>query len=374
MKIEKSSNITKKPVEMEGAKDVDIRWLISKEDGAENFAMRMFELQPGGHTPLHTHPQEHEVFVVDNLSTGKIANIQNLLGQERFHFVNDTILNETLIDRVVSQVDQVYHLAAVVGVKYVVGDPLHGIYTNVKGTEVVLEKAYKYWRRTVIASSSEVYGKSTDVPLHEDADRLLGPTTVARWSYAMAKAIDEHFAFAYADKGLPVSVVRYFNSYGPRLDPKGYGSVIAKFITQARLGQPLTVFDDGQQTRCFTYVDDTVQGTVLAGTVPEASGQVFNIGSSRETEILDLARLVCAQGDSKSEIVQAPYRNVFGENFEETRRRAPDVGRAEEVLGFRAEIPLDTGLRKTIDWFRQAWPRDTEATASFPRAGGGLRH
>jgi UDP-glucose 4-epimerase len=225
----------------------------------------------------------HEVFVVDNLSTGQIGNIRHLLGHERFHFVNDTILNETLIDRIVAQVDQVYHLAAVVGVKYVVEDPLHGIYTNVKGTEVVLEKAYKYWRRTVIASSSEVYGKSVDVPLDEEADRLLGSTTVARWSYSMAKAIDEHFAFAYTNKGLPVSVVRYFNSYGPRLDPKGYGSVIAKFITQARLGRPLTIFDDGQQTRCFTYIDDTVRGTILAGTVPGAIGQVFNIAPIAKT-------------------------------------------------------------------------------------------
>jgi UDP-glucose 4-epimerase len=300
----------------------------------------------------------HEVFVVDNLSTGRIANIRHLLGQQRFHFVNDTILNETLIDRIVAQVDQVYHLAAVVGVKYVVEDPLHGIYTNVKGTEVVLEKAYKYWRRTVIASSSEVYGKSTAVPLHEESDRLLGSSTVARWSYAMAKAIDEHFAFAYADKGLPVSIVRYFNSYGPRLDPKGYGSVIAKFITQSRLGQPLTVFEDGQQTRCFTFVDDTVRGTVLAGSVPEASGQVFNIGSSQETRIVDLARLIRSQVGSESEIIQVPYRNVFGQNFEETRRRVPDVRRAEEVLGFRAETPLDEGLKATIAWFRKAWPRE----------------
>jgi UDP-glucose 4-epimerase len=313
--------------------------------------------------------QGHEVFVVDNLSTGRISNIQHLLGQEGFHFVNDTILNESLMDRVIAQVDQVYHLAAVVGVKYVVEDPLHGIYTNVKGTEVVLEKAYKYWRRTLVASSSEVYGKSTAVPLHEDDDRLLGSTTVARWSYSMAKAIDEHFAFAYADKGLPVSVVRYFNSYGPRLDPKGYGSVIAKFVTQARLGQPLTVFDDGQQTRCFTYVDDTVRGTVLAGTVPEASGQVFNIGSAREIKIMDLARLVCAQVGSESEIVRVPYRNVFGEDFEETRRRVPDVRRAEKVLGFRAEIPLDEGLRHTIAWFRQAWPRDRLAPGRSDLAG-----
>ncbi len=303
--------------------------------------------------------QGHEVFVIDNLSTGKITNIQHLLGHERFHFVNDTILNEDLVDRIIAQVDQVYHLAAVVGVKYVVEDPLHGIYTNVKGTEVVLEKAYKHWKRTVIASSSEVYGKSTDVPLHEDGDRILGPTTVARWSYSMAKAIDEHFAFAYADKGLPVSIVRYFNSYGPRLDPKGYGSVIAKFITQARLGQPMTVFDDGQQTRCFTYIKDTVRGTILAGTVAGAVGQVFNIGSNREVRILDLAHLIRDLVGSSSEIVKVPYRNVFGENFEETRRRVPDIRRAAEVLGFRAETPLEEGLRATIAWFQQAWPQET---------------
>ena len=302
--------------------------------------------------------QGHDVCVVDNLSTGKIANVQHLLDHERFCFVNDTILNETLMDRVVADVDQIYHLAAVVGVKYVVEDPLHGIYTNVKGTEVVLEKAYKYWRRTVIASSSEVYGKSTDVPLEEEGDRLLGPTTVTRWSYAMSKAIDEHFAFAYADKGLPVSVVRYFNSYGPRLDPKGYGSVIAKFITQARLGRPITVFDNGEQTRCFTYVDDTVRGTVLAGTVERASGQVFNIGANRETRIIDLARMIRDMLGSKSEIIRVPYRNVFGESFEEARRRVPDVRHAADVLGFRAEIPLEEGLEKTIVWFRQAWPRD----------------
>jgi UDP-glucose 4-epimerase len=302
--------------------------------------------------------QGHDLSVVDNLSTGQIGNIRHLLGHERFHFVNDTILNETLMDRMIAQVDQVYHLAAVVGVKYVVEDPLHGIYTNVKGTEVVLEKAYKYWRRAVIASSSEVYGKSSDVPLDEEADRLLGSTTVARWSYSMSKAIDEHFAFAYANKGLPVSVVRYFNSYGPRLDPKGYGSVIAKFVTQARLGQPITVFDDGQQTRCFTYVDDTVRGTILAGTVPEAAGRVFNIGSNRETSVLDLARLIIELTGSPSEIVHVPYRNVFGENFEETRRRVPDIRRATDILGFQAQTALEEGLQKTIAWFREAWPHD----------------
>jgi UDP-glucose 4-epimerase len=311
----------------------------------------------------------HEVHVVDNLSTGKIDNIQHVLGHERFHFVNDSILNRTLMDRLIAKVDQVYHLAAVVGVKYVVDDPLKGIITNVTGTEVVLQKAYKYWKRTVIASSSEVYGKSTDVPLAEEADRLFGPTTVPRWSYAMAKAIDEHFAYAYANKGHPVSIVRYFNSYGPRLDPKGYGSVIAKFITQARLGQSMTVFDDGGQTRCFTYVNDTVRGTLLAGTVPEAVGHVFNIGSNRETTVLELAQIIRELVGSGSEVQQIPYRNVFGEHFEETRRRVPDIRLAAEVLGFRAETPLEEGLRKTIDWFRQAWPREKLAPGRSDLAG-----
>ncbi len=185
----------------------------------------------------------------------------------------------------------------------------------------------------------------------------------------MSKAIDEHFAFAYANKGLPVSVVRYFNSYGPRLDPKGYGSVIAKFITQARLGQPLTVFDNGQQTRCFTYIDDTVRGTMLAASLPQAIGQVFNIGSNRETSVLQLAQMIRDLVGSESEIVQVPYRNVFGENFEETRRRVPDIRRAQTVLGFRAEVPLEEGLQKTVDWFRRAWPTESLAAGHRHVAG-----
>lgn len=311
----------------------------------------------------------HQVHVIDDLSTGKIQNIAHHLGNERFRFVNDSILDRALIDRLVDSVDCVYHLAALVGVKYVVQNPLKGIYTNVTGTEVVLQAAYKHWKRVLIASSSEVYGKSVQMPLEEDGDRLFGATSVARWSYAMSKAIDEHFAFAYANKGLPVSVVRYFNSYGPRLDPKGYGSVIAKFISQARMNQPITVFDNGQQTRCFTYVDDTVRGTLLAASIPEAVGHVFNIGSNRETSVLALARMIREMIGSESEIVQVPYRNVFGENFEETRRRVPDIRRAQQVLGFRAKVPLEEGLRKTVEWFRQAWPMESLAASSEHVAG-----
>ncbi|HHN93641.1 MAG TPA: NAD-dependent epimerase/dehydratase family protein [Anaerolineae bacterium] len=295
--------------------------------------------------------QGHEVTVLDNLSVGKVSNIEHHLSSDRFHFVNDSILNVGTLERLIRQVDLIYHLAAVVGVKYVVDDPLTAIVTNVRGTENVLEMAFKYWVRTVIASSSEIHGKSTAVPLKEDGDRLLGPTTVGRWSYSDAKAIDEYFALAYAKKGLPVSVVRYFNAYGPRLDPKGYGSVIAKFFTQALRGEPLTIFDDGRQTRCFTYVADTVRGTMLAATVKEAAGQVFNIGSDRETSINELALLIKELTGSSSEVVHISYEEAYGKAFEETRRRVPDVTRAREVLGFEAQVPLDEGLRRTLDWF-----------------------
>ena len=296
--------------------------------------------------------QGHEVTVIDNLSVGKIANIEHHLKSKHFHFVNDTILNAATLERLIRQADLIYHLAAVVGPKYVVEDPLGTIITNVRGTENVLELAFKYWVKTVIASSSEIYGKSTAVPLSEDDDRILGPTTVGRWSYSDAKAIDEYFALAYAKKGLPVAVVRYFNAYGPRLDPRGYGSVIARFITQALRGEPLTVYDDGRQSRCFTYVADTIRGTILAATVKEAAGQIFNIGSNRETTILELTALIRQLTSSASEIVHVPYETAYGPAFEETRRRVPDATRAREVLGFEAQTPLEEGLRRTLEWFR----------------------
>jgi UDP-glucose 4-epimerase len=296
--------------------------------------------------------QGHEVTIIDNLSVGKASNIEHHLSSERFHFVNDSILNVGTLERLVRQAELIYHLAAVVGPKYVVEDPLGTIVTNVRGTENILELAFKYWVRSVVASSSEVYGKSEAVPLSEDDDRLLGPTTVSRWSYSDAKAIDEYFALAYAKKGLPVAAVRYFNGYGPRLDPRGYGSVIAKFITQALRGEPLTVYDNGEQTRCFTYVADTVEGTIRAATVKEAVGRVFNIGSNRETSINELVQLIRQVTGSESEIVHMSYAAAYGPAFEETRRRVPDVRRAHEVLGFEAKTTLEEGLRRTVEWFR----------------------
>lgn len=302
----------------------------------------------------------HLVRVIDDLSTGKVENLRGALGTGRLHLVHDTILNREQMARAAAGVDLIFHLAAAVGVKYVVENPAACIRTNVVGTENVLECAWRNRTRTVVVSSSEVYGKSPAVPLREDGDGLLGPTDVPRWSYALSKAIDEHLALDYARRGLAVSVVRYFNSYGPRLDPRGYGSVVARFITQALLGQPLTVYDDGHQTRCFTYVADTVRGTLLAGSLSAAVGRVFNIGADRETQIAQLAGLIRDLAGSRSEIVRVPSQSVFSSNFEEARRRVPDVRRAEELLGFRAETPLEEGLRRTIDWFRQDAKHDWE--------------
>lgn len=307
----------------------------------------------GSHLVDRLMEEGHHVFVIDNLFTGKVANIAHHLGHERFIFVNEDILHRETMEWLVQRVDLIYHLAAVVGVRHVIDNPLKGIMTNVRGTEQVLEMAYKYWRKVVVASSSEVYGKAERVSLAEEDDSTLGPTVVRRWSYALSKALDEHVAFAYHSRGLPTAIIRYFNSYGPRLDPRGYGSVIARFIDQALSGEPLTVYDDGRQTRCFTYVDDTVRGTVLAATLPQAEGLAFNIGSNHETSILELAHLISQLIGSSSEIRHISYEEAFGPDFEETRRRVPDVCRAAEVLGFEAQVSLEEGLRRTIEWFRQ---------------------
>lgn len=307
----------------------------------------------GSHLVDRLMEEGHHVFVIDNLFTGKVDNIAHHLGHEQFTFVNEDILHRETMEWLVQQVDLIYHLAAVVGVQHVLNNPLKVIMTNVRGTERVLEMAYKYWRKVVIASSSEVYGKSEGVPLAEEDDSILGPTAAGRWSYALAKAIDEHLAFIYHSRGLPTAIVRYFNSYGPRLDPRGYGSVVARFISQALSDKPLTVLDDGRQTRCFTYVDDTVRGTVLAATLPQAKGLAFNIGSDHETSILELAHLIIQLTDSSSRVRNVSYEEAFGPGFEETRRRVPDVRRAADVLGFEAQVQLEEGLQRTIDWFRQ---------------------
>jgi UDP-glucose 4-epimerase len=296
-----------------------------------------------------------EVFVLDNLSTGALQNIQHHLESPGFHFVNDTILSTDTLEKLAERVDLIYHLAAAVGVKYIVDDPIGTITTNVRGTENVLEVAFRYWKRVVVASTSEVYGKSRGGALKEDDDRVLGPTTINRWAYSASKAIDEHFAYAYHRGGLPISIVRYFNSYGPRVNEAGYGSVIANFIRQALTDQPITVHGDGSQTRCFTFVADTVRGTMFAGEKTEALGEAFNVGSEEEISILELAQLVHELCDSKSEIICMPYRDYYGHSYEDTLRRRPDLTKSGTVLGFEPQVKLRDGLTRTIAWCREKY-------------------
>lgn len=293
------------------------------------------------------------VTVLDNFSTGRDANLAGAAGHDRLSIVRGSVLDAELVDRLVADSSTTYHLAAAVGVRHIVADPLASMLTNVRGTENALASAHRHKVRMLIASTSEVYGRSDQVPFREDGERVLGPTWVHRWSYSTGKAMDEHLAFAYADMGLRVSVVRYFNSYGPRIDESGYGSVIARFAGQALRGEPLTVHGDGAQTRCFTFVSDTVHGTMLAATRDAAVGTVVNIGGQHEVSILTLAEMVRTTLNPRAEIQMVPYESYYPKGFEDTRRRVPDVTRARAVLGFEATVTFEDGLRQTLDWCRR---------------------
>jgi UDP-glucose 4-epimerase len=290
----------------------------------------------------------HDVVVIDNCSTGSEANLAAWSGEPRLHFVRGSVLHEDLVASVTADVDLVYHLAAVVGVTYVIEDPLGTILTNTRGTEIVLAAAARHGTRVLFASTSEIYGLSEDLPFREDGRRVLGPTWIHRWSYSTSKALDEHLCFAWHDRGLPVSIVRYFNIYGPRMDPAGYGSVIARFLSQAQAGTPLSVHGDGEQTRCFTFVDEAVEATVRAATRREALGEAINVGSGDEITVNDLARSILRLTASAAPIAHVPYVEAYGRDFHDTRRRVPDVSKAAALLGWRAAVPLDEGLARTL--------------------------
>lgn len=294
----------------------------------------------------------HEVFVLDNLSTGSIDNIEHLKGQPRFHYTIDTITNEPVLAEHIDRADVVFHLAAAVGVKKIVEEPVHTIETNVHGTEVVLRHANKKKRLVVIASTSEVYGKSTDVPFREDADLVMGPTPKHRWAYACSKAIDEFLALAYwKERKLPVIIVRLFNTVGPRQTGQ-YGMVIPNFVRQALAGQPITVFGDGTQSRSFTYVGDVVRGLLALVEEPRAVGQVFNIGNGQEITIRELAEKIKAMTGSASEIVFVPYDQAYEAGFEDMPRRVPDITRIRALVGYEPTVGLDEILQQVIDYFR----------------------
>jgi UDP-glucose 4-epimerase len=292
----------------------------------------------------------HEVAVIDDLSTGNLANLTAVRGD--IQFVEATILDADITDALVADADIVFHLAAAVGVGHIIEQPLRSLVINTKGAENVIAACVKHDRKLLLASTSEIYGKTAKMPMSEDDDRVLGSTTIARWGYSTAKAIDEHLALAHAEHGLRMSIVRYFNSYGPRLDPRGYGSVVANLMRQAIDNEPLTVHGDGSQTRCFTYVDDTVEGTLRAALDLRGEGKIFNVGNDHETSIMDLATTIIAMTGSSSTVQHVSYEQRFGKGFEDTKRRIPDVQRARTLLNFDAGVSLQDGLQRTLAWWR----------------------
>ena len=291
-----------------------------------------------------------EVYAIDDLSTGSIENIQHLKAHERFHYTIDSVHNQPVVAELVDQCDVIFHLAAAVGVKLIVESPVRTIETNVRGTEVVLSLANKKKKKVLVASTSEVYGLSNQVPFREDGNLVMGATTKGRWSYACSKAIDEFLALAYwREKKLPTIIVRLFNTVGPRQTGQ-YGMVIPTFVKQALAGRPITVYGDGQQTRCFGYVGDVVGALMKLMEHPQAVGQVFNIGSNEEVTILELAERVKELTGSASEIVFVPYDEAYEEGFEDMPRRVPDVTKVNSLVGFRPEMSLDGILQSVINF------------------------
>ena len=294
----------------------------------------------------------HDVTALDNLSTGSIDNIEHLKTHPRFRYTIEAVQNEPVLAEQIDRCDVVFHLAAAVGVKKIVEEPVHTIENNVHGTEVVLRHANKKKRLVVVASTSEVYGKSVDVPFREDADLVMGPTSKHRWAYACSKAIDEFLALAYwKEKKLPVIVIRLFNTVGPRQTGQ-YGMVIPTFVRQALAGQAITVFGDGTQRRSFTYVGDVVNGLIGLIHEPKAVGQVFNIGNGEEISMRALAEKIKTMTGSASEIVTIPYDQAYEAGFEDMPRRVPDISKIRGLVGYEPKVQLDEILSRVIDYIR----------------------
>jgi UDP-glucose 4-epimerase len=312
----------------------------------------------GSHLAERCLAEGWRVAVLDDLSTGAMENIAHLKARPAFTYRIDSVFNEPLVAEMVDSADVVFHLAAAVGVKLIVDSPVRTIETNVHGTEVVLRSAAKKGKPVVIASTSEVYGKSTRLPFSEGDDLVTGPTGIGRWSYACSKALDEFLALAYwREKALPVVVVRLFNTAGPRQIGR-YGMVLPTLVRQALLGQPLTVFGTGEQRRCFTYVVDVTEALLRITQIPEAVGEVINIGNDEEVTINQLAALVKEVTGSPSRIEHVPYDQAYGPGFEDMERRVPALEKLERLAHFRPSTPLETIVRRVVDyeWVRMPKP------------------
>jgi len=292
----------------------------------------------------------HEVYAMDIARDFKV---RHLFSDKRFHYIYDSIMNTDMLCTMISKCDIIYHMAAVVGVEHYVADPYHVLNVNINGTQNVLRIAYKHNKKVIFASTSEIYGKNDSIPFREDSDRVLGPTTIDRWCYSTSKAAGEHFCLAYQKMGLPIVILRYFNVYGPRLDAIDKGRVITIFMGCLLKNLNIAVIGDGSQTRCFTYVSDAIEATYEAGMKNNATGQVFNIGSDKETSIKKLAKLMIEISGALSKIRYVAKESVYGTSYEDIPRRVPDVGKMNEMLGVRAAVSLESGLKKTIDWMRK---------------------
>lgn len=291
----------------------------------------------------------HHVSIIDDLSTGSIRNIAHMRDHPRYRYVIDTMLDRRVLAELVDEADGIFHLAAAVGVKLIVESPVRTIETNVKCTEMLLDVAEKKRKTVLVVSTSEVYGKSTDVPFREDGDIVLGATTRGRWSYACSKAIDEFLAIAYwRERQLPTIVVRLFNTVGPRQTGR-YGMVVPRFVQQALAGEDITVYGDGTQSRCFTHVSDSVRALVGLMNTDKAVGEVFNVGSEEETTILELAERVRDVTGSRSEIRFVPYNVAYEQNFEDMPRRVPSIDKISATIGWRPEVSLERILTSVVE-------------------------
>ena len=296
--------------------------------------------------------QNPEVVALDNLSTGRVQNLVGLRGNPAFQLVIGSILDERLVDKYVERCDAVFHLAAAVGVQLIVNHPLESLTTNIRGSEIVLEMAHRYQRRVLITSTSEIYGKNANGPLKENEDRILGSPLKSRWSYSTSKAVDEILAYTYwKEKGLPTVIVRLFNTVGPR-QTGFYGMVIPRFVQQALQGEPLTIYGNGKQSRCFLHVKDAVRGMMALMQRPEATGEAFNLGSQEEVTIEDLAKQVIGLTGSASPLQYIPYDNAYEEGFEDMLRRVPDITKARQAVAFAPTVSLQDILRSIIEHYQ----------------------
>jgi UDP-glucose 4-epimerase len=306
----------------------------------------------GSHLSEELLRRGNEVVALDNLSTGRSENIAHLDGNPKFQLVVDSILNEFLMDKLVERCDVIFHLAAAVGVELIVKNPWESLTTNIRGSEIVLQMAYRYRKKVLITSTSEIYGKNTNGPLKEEDDRILGSPLKSRWAYSTSKAVDEILAYVYwKEKNLPTVIVRLFNTVGPRQTGR-YGMVIPRFVYQALKEQPVTIYGTGKQTRCFLHVKDVVNALISLMQHPKAVGDVFNVGSQEEITIENLAKEVIELTKSKSKTIYIPYDQAYEEGFEDMHRRVPDITKVKNLINFNLTSDLEGILKDVIEFCR----------------------